>query len=60
VGINLDLYQTLDPMFRNRESVTMWGPFVVRKVVYDKSHWIQQIIASGAPKTRRSARRGIC
>lgn len=29
-GVNLDLYQTHEAMYRNRESVTMWGPFVVR------------------------------
>jgi hypothetical protein len=51
-GVNLDLYQTLDAMSRNRESVTMWGPFVARKEIYDKSLWVQQIIASGAPQYR--------
>src|SRR5262249_25125678 len=26
-GVNLDLYQTLDAVYRDREHVTMWGPF---------------------------------
>src|SRR5436305_11414851 len=28
-GVNLDLYQTLEVVRTNRESVTMWGPFFI-------------------------------
>ncbi len=51
-GVNLDLDQTLEAVSSNRESVTMWGPFLIRKEVYDRSLWVLQIIASGAPQYR--------
>ena len=51
-GVNLDLYQTLNVVHSNRESVTMWGPFVVDKEIYDRSLWVLQVIASGAPQYR--------
>ena len=51
-GVNLDLYQTLDVVAANRESVTMWGPFIVGKDVYDKSLRVLQVIASGAARYR--------
>ena len=51
-GVNLDLYQTLQAVHSNKESVTMWGPFVILKEVYDKSLWVLQVIASGAPRYR--------
>lgn len=51
-GVNLDVYQTLDVVLSRRESVTMWGPFLVDKQLYDRSQWVLQIIASGAPQYR--------
>jgi hypothetical protein len=51
-GVNLDLYQTLDVVRSSRQNVTMWGPFLIRKEVYDKSLWVLQVIASGAPQYR--------
>src|SRR5512135_3578422 len=51
-GVNLDLYQTLQAVYDHKESVTMWGPFVIRKEVYDRSLWVLQVIASGAPRYR--------
>jgi hypothetical protein len=51
-GVNLDLYQTLQAMYANGESVTMWGPFIVRREVYEKSLEVQRIIASGSPRYR--------
>ena len=51
-GVNLDLYQTLQAVFAKDESVTMWGPFIVRKDLYERSLDIQRIIASGAPRYR--------
>ena len=51
-GVNLDLYQTLRAMNANGESVTMWGPFIVGPEVYQRSLWVQSIIASGAPRYR--------
>jgi hypothetical protein len=51
-GVNLDLYQTLQTVYANRESVTMWGPFIVHAQVYEKSLEVQRIIATGAPQYR--------
>ena len=51
-GVNLDLYQTLQAMHANGESITMWGPFIVGPEVYQRSLWVQSIIASGAPRYR--------
>lgn len=51
-GVNLDLYQTLDVVYSNRERVTMWGPLLIEKKIYDRSLWVLQIIASGAPQYR--------
>ena len=51
-GVNLDLYQTLQAVYGHKESVTMWGPFVIRKEGYDRSLWVLQVIASGAPRYR--------
>ena len=36
-GVNLDQYQTLNVVYSRRESVTMWGPFVIDKETYDRS-----------------------
>ena len=57
-GVNLDLYQTLDVVHASQQSVTMWGPFVIEKEVYDRSLWVLQIIASGAPRYRAISRPG--
>jgi hypothetical protein len=51
-GVNLDLYQTLSYVYSNGESVTMWGPFVVTKQLYDRSLAVVQIAASGAAQYR--------
>jgi hypothetical protein len=51
-GVNLDLHQTLGVVYGNGESVTMWGPFLIRKEAYDKSHHVLQVIASGAAQYR--------
>jgi hypothetical protein len=39
-------------MYGNGESVTMWGPFIVRARLYERSLDVQRIIASGAPRYR--------
>jgi hypothetical protein len=51
-GVNLDLYQTLAAVYAHGESVTMWGPFVMRKEVYEKSLRVRDIIATGAVRYR--------
>jgi hypothetical protein len=51
-GVNLDLYRTLAAMSTNGESVTMWGPFFVRKEVYVRAQGVIQILASGAAQYR--------
>jgi hypothetical protein len=51
-GINLDLYQTLDAVYGNNEQVTMWGPFVIHPIVYNRSLGVKQILDSGAAEYR--------
>ena len=50
--MNLDLHQTLNVVYANRESVTMWGPLLIRKEAYDKSLHVLQVIASGTAQYR--------
>ena len=51
-GINLDLYQTLKVVGDNRESVTMWGPFMVEPEIYQRSLMVRQVLESGAARYR--------
>jgi hypothetical protein len=51
-GVNLDLYETLRAMHANGESITMWGPLIVGPEVYQRSLWVQSLIASGALRYR--------
>jgi hypothetical protein len=51
-GINLDLYQTLRVVLGNGESVTMWGPFVVRKELWEGSLSIRSVLDSGQAQYR--------
>lgn len=36
-GVNLDLYASIDTVLADRERITMWGPFLVRKLIYDRA-----------------------
>jgi hypothetical protein len=51
-GVNLDLYATLDAVYRNGENVTMWGPFENVPQVYERSLRIKEILDSGAARYR--------
>ncbi len=51
-GVNLDLYQTLDAVYRDREHVTMWGPFRVLPQVYERSLRVKEILDSGRAEYR--------
>lgn len=51
-GVNLDLYQSLRAVYAHRESVTMWGPFIINEEIYNRSLGVLRIIASGAPQYR--------
>ena len=51
-GVNLDLYDTLNTVHRNGESVTMWGPFEMAQPVYEQSLRVKMIIDSGAAEYR--------
>ena len=46
-GVNLDLYRTLEAVYRDRERVTMWGPFRIHQVGYERSLQAKQILDSG-------------
>jgi hypothetical protein len=51
-GVNLDLYATLDAVARNREGVTMWGPFQTERLIYERSLRVKAILDSGAAEYR--------
>jgi hypothetical protein len=51
-GVDLDLYQTLDAVDRDGEQVTMWGPFQLHQLVYERSLGVKQILESGAAEYR--------
>jgi hypothetical protein len=51
-GVNLDLYPTLDAVYRDHEHVTMWGPFRIHPVVYQRSLQVKAILESGAAEYR--------
>ena len=51
-GVNLDLYATLDAVYGNDESVTMWGPFEMLPEVYERSLRVKAILDSGAAQYR--------
>jgi hypothetical protein len=51
-GVNLDLYQTLDAVYRDREHVTVWGPFQILPQVYERSLAVKAILDSGRAEYR--------
>jgi hypothetical protein len=51
-GVNLDLYATLDAVYSNGESVTLWGPFEMRQEAYVRSLEVKAILDSGAAQYR--------
>jgi hypothetical protein len=51
-GVNLDLYQTLDAVYHDREHVTMWGPFRILPQVYERSLGVKAILDSGRAEYR--------
>ncbi len=51
-GINLDLYTTLDMVAKHGESVTMWGPFEMKREIYERSLRVKAGLESGAAQYR--------
>ncbi|MFO0888092.1 MAG: hypothetical protein U0790_02980 [Isosphaeraceae bacterium] len=51
-GVNLDLYQTIRCVSSQRESITMWGPFVCVKEVWDRALVVRNLLESGAAQYR--------
>ena len=51
-GVNFDLEQTLNYVYSERESVTLWGPFVIGQAIYERSLWVRQVAESGAAEYR--------
>jgi hypothetical protein len=51
-GVNLDLYRTLDAVYRDREHVTMWGPFRIQQGPYERSLRVKEILDSGRAEYR--------
>jgi hypothetical protein len=51
-GVNLDLYETLQTVYRDREHITMWGPFRIQQAGYERSLEVKRILESGAAEYR--------
>jgi hypothetical protein len=51
-GVNLDLNATLDAVYKNGESVTMWGPFENLPQVYERSLRVKEVLDSGVAEYR--------
>jgi hypothetical protein len=51
-GVNLDLYQTLNAVYHDRERVTLWGPFRIQAQVYQRSLAVKEILDSGRAQYR--------
>jgi hypothetical protein len=51
-GVNLDLYATLEAVYRHGESVTMWGPFEMLPQVYERSLRVKEALDSGVAQYR--------
>lgn len=51
-GVNFSLEQTLDFIYGQGESVTMWGPFVIGKPIYERALRLRQIVESGTAQYR--------
>ena len=51
-GVNLDLYGTLEAVYRDREYITMWGPFRIQQTGYERSLWVKGVLESGAAEYR--------
>ena len=50
--MNLDLYQTFDAVYHDREHVTVWGPFQILPQVYERSLGVKAILDSGRAEYR--------
>ena len=51
-GDNLSLEETLQTVASQGESVTMWGPFVIGREVYERSLGVRRILESGIAQYR--------
>ena len=51
-GVNFNLEQTLNYVYSELESVTMWGPFVIGRPIYERSLRVRQIAESGTAEYR--------
>jgi len=51
-GVNLDLEETFSAVYSNGEHVVMWGPFLIRPDLYEKSIEVYQTLESGVCKYR--------
>lgn len=46
-GVNLDLTRTLGAVYATHQGVTMWGPFITRKDLYERSLAVARELNSG-------------
>jgi hypothetical protein len=63
-GVNLDLYQTLATEYSHGDTVTMWGPFIMREEMYERAGRVASFLGSGEARYRaisgRDLRTGDC
>jgi hypothetical protein len=51
-GVNLDLYQTMNAVLAKKENIDVWGPFLIRQEVYERSLIVKAYADSGAVQYR--------
>jgi hypothetical protein len=51
-GVNLDLHQTLAAVGANGERVMMWGPFVMRRQIFERAARVRAVLESGRAEYR--------
>ncbi len=51
-GMNVDLYRTLAIEYGHGDTVTMWGPFVVRPEIYERAGEVVSVLESGQARYR--------
>jgi hypothetical protein len=51
-GVNVDLYQTLAIEYGHGDTVTMWGPFTVLPMMYERAGRVASVLESGQSRYR--------
>lgn len=51
-GVNLDLHSTMQQVLKHHQNVTMWGPYLISREIYNKSIVVLNKLNSGAERYR--------